>query len=134
MPETKLSPSCMKPISAEHEELVEQHLREDNLPEAVWPYWPINKVFKGQKALVTAANYGIGKTVALSLADAGADVVVNFVSRPEAAEEVLEHVTSHGGNAFAEYADENPLNDPPRWRNDHQTAGSLIIAMPGFCR
>src|SRR2546426_12654844 len=34
----------------------------------------------------TGANSGIGKAVALSLARAGADVVVNYVSRPEAAD------------------------------------------------
>jgi glucose 1-dehydrogenase len=63
-----------------------------------------NKVLKGQKALVTGANSGIGKAVALSLANAGADVVVNYVSRPEAAEEVVAHIISHGGNAFAHRA------------------------------
>ncbi|HVY70225.1 MAG TPA: SDR family oxidoreductase [Verrucomicrobiae bacterium] len=62
---------------------------------------PVSKVLKGQKALVTGANSGIGKALALSLAEAGADVVVNYVSRPEAAEEVVHHITSHGGRALA---------------------------------
>jgi len=53
---------------------------------------------------VTGANSGIGKAVALSLANAGADVVVNYVSRPEAAEEVVAHITGRGGNAFAHKA------------------------------
>src|SRR5258707_15118310 len=83
------------------EELMQQHLRDENLPEAVMPARSVNQVLKGQKALVTGANSGIGKAVALSLANAGADVVVNYVSRPEAAEEVVAHITSHGGNAFA---------------------------------
>jgi len=92
----------MTPMSAEHEDLMQQHLRDENLPEAVMPAMPINKVLKGQKALVTGANSGIGKAVALSLAHAGADVVVNYVSRPEAAEEVVAHITSHGGSSRSE--------------------------------
>src|SRR5260370_33896330 len=91
-------------MPSEHEELMHQHLRDEHLREAVMPGLRTNKVLKGQKALVTGANSGIGKAVALSLAQAGADVVVNYVSRPEAAEEVVEHITSHGGNAFAHQA------------------------------
>src|SRR5216117_3703507 len=103
--EIKLPPSrAMMPMPSEHEELMQQHLRDENLPEAVMPAIPINKVLKGQKALVTGANSGIGKAVAMSLANAGADVVVNYVSRPEAAEEVVKDITSRGGNAFAHKA------------------------------
>jgi glucose 1-dehydrogenase len=87
-----------------HVELMQQHLRDENLPEAVMPYCPINKVLKGQKALVTGANSGIGKAVALSLAHAGADVVVNYVSRPEAAEEVVKEASRCGANVYAHKA------------------------------
>src|SRR5258706_4419485 len=106
MPEVQLPPgrSVNMSMSCEHEELMQQHLREENLPEAVMPAMPVNKVLRGQKALVTGANSGIGKAVALSLARAGADVVVNYVSRPEAAEEVVKDITSHDGNAFAHKA------------------------------
>ena len=89
------------PMPAEHEELMQQHLREENLPAAVMPDVPVAKVLQGQKALVTGANSGIGKAVAISLARAGADVVVNYVSRPDAAEEVVADIISHGGKAFA---------------------------------
>src|SRR5439155_17652409 len=106
MPEIKLPPSrnLNMSMSSEHEELMQQHLRDENLAEAVMPAMPVNKVLKGQKALVTGANSGIGKAVALSLAKAGADVVVNYVSRPEAAEEVVARIASQGGSAFAHRA------------------------------
>src|SRR6266849_9375911 len=106
MPEIKLPPSRATNISmpSDLEELMQRHLRDENLPEAVMPAPHINKVLKGQKALVTGANSGIGQAVALALANAGADVFVNYVSRPEAAEEVVKDITSHGGNAFAHKA------------------------------
>src|SRR5436309_4296717 len=102
--EIKMTPSRRMPMSPQEEELMQQHLRDENLPEAVMPAMPVNKVLRGQKALVTGANSGIGKAVALSLARAGADVVVNYVSRPEAADEVVQYITSHGGNAFSHKA------------------------------
>jgi len=92
------------PMPAEHEELMQQHLRDENLPEAVMPAVPVAKVLKGQKALVTGANSGIGKAVAIALARAGADVVVNYVSRPEAAEEVIKECASWGVKAIAQRA------------------------------
>ena len=67
----------------------EVSLRGDSLPEKRLPAGSFNKVLKGQKALVTGANSGIGQGVALALGLAGADVVVNYVSRPEAAEAVV---------------------------------------------
>src|SRR6516225_2617005 len=106
MPEVKLLPGRMlSPLPTEHEELMQQHLRDENLPEAVMPATPINKVLKGQKALVTGANSGIGQAVALALARAGADVVVNFVSRPDAAEAVVNEAAKYGVNTYAYQAD-----------------------------
>ena len=90
-----------EPLPAEHHELMQQHLRDENLPEAVMPAVPHTKILKGQKALVTGANSGIGKAVALSLARAGADVVVNYVSRPEAAAEVVQEAMRWGVKAFS---------------------------------
>jgi glucose 1-dehydrogenase len=59
----------------------------------------------GQKALVTGANSGIGEAVALALGRAGADVVVNYVSGEERAEEVAGKIRSSGVAAFAHQAD-----------------------------
>ena len=60
---------------------------------------------KGQKALVTGANSGIGEGVARALAAAGADVVVNYVSRPEDAERLVAELKAAGVAAMAIRAD-----------------------------
>lgn len=70
------------------------------------PARPVPQVLIGQKALVTGANSGIGKAVAIGLAQAGADVVVNYVTRPEAAEEVVAKIRGTGrGDSYAHQAD-----------------------------
>ncbi|MBN9350027.1 MAG: SDR family oxidoreductase [Chitinophagaceae bacterium] len=60
---------------------------------------------KGQSALVTGANSGIGKAVAESLASAGANVVINYVSDPDSAQQMVTNIKAAGGNAIAIKAD-----------------------------
>ena len=60
---------------------------------------------KGQAALVTGANSGIGEGVAIALGAAGADVVVNYISSPETAEAVAEKIRAGGSRAIAIKAD-----------------------------
>ena len=63
------------------------------------------KLLTGQKALVTGANSGIGEAVAIGLARAGADVVVNYVTAPEAAQKVVEAIEAEGTKGLALEAD-----------------------------
>jgi glucose 1-dehydrogenase len=69
------------------------------------PTSPVTTLLKGQKALVTGANSGIGKAVAIALGSAGADVVVNYVRGENAANEVVDAVVKSGSRAVAIQAD-----------------------------
>jgi glucose 1-dehydrogenase len=70
-----------------------------------------NPKLKGQSALVTGANSGIGKAVAIALAMEGANVVINYVSHPEAADAMVQQITREGGNAIAVKADVSNENE-----------------------
>jgi glucose 1-dehydrogenase len=63
------------------------------------------QVLAGQVALVTGANSGIGKAVAISLGKAGADVIVNYVADATSAEAVAEEIEVAGNRAVAVKAD-----------------------------
>ncbi|MEU6083611.1 SDR family oxidoreductase [Streptomyces sp. NPDC047108] len=62
-------------------------------------------LLKGQKALVTGANSGIGKATAVALGRAGADVVVNYVADQAAADVVVKEIESFGVRSYAHEAD-----------------------------
>jgi glucose 1-dehydrogenase len=64
-----------------------------------------HKPLTHQKALVTGANSGIGKGVAIALGAAGADVVVNYVEGDDAANAVVDEIRRSGSNAIAHRAD-----------------------------
>jgi glucose 1-dehydrogenase len=69
------------------------------------PPMAVPKLLIGQKALVTGANSGIGKGVAIALGQAGADVVVNYVDGDDAANAVVEEIKKSGVKAYAHQAD-----------------------------
>jgi 3-oxoacyl-[acyl-carrier protein] reductase len=59
----------------------------------------------GKVALVTGGSRGIGRAIAVSLAEAGAAVAVNYRERATAAASVVEAITKSGGRAIALAAD-----------------------------
>ncbi len=65
----------------------------------------MNTRLDGRRALVTGANSGIGQAIALAFAEAGADVAVNYVTHPEAADAVVAQITAQGRRAIALHAD-----------------------------
>jgi glucose 1-dehydrogenase len=54
----------------------------------------------GKVALVTGSSQGIGQGIVLRLAQAGADVVINYRSNPDGAQETLDKVNSIGGKCY----------------------------------
>ena len=71
-------------------------------------------LLKGQTAIITGASRGIGKAIAVSLAEAGAEVIVNYSSSPEKAQEVVSLIETSGGKAYAvqaNVADESSVNE-----------------------
>ncbi len=60
---------------------------------------------RGQVAIVTGASRGIGRAIALALSAEGANVVVNYSSSSEAAQQVADEIVVGGGSASALQAD-----------------------------
>lgn len=60
---------------------------------------------KGQRALVTGASSGIGRAIAVALAEAGASVVINYHSQASEADAVTQEIKGRGGRALTLQAD-----------------------------
>ncbi|MEG6511606.1 3-oxoacyl-[acyl-carrier-protein] reductase [Desulforamulus ruminis] len=59
----------------------------------------------GKVAIVTGASRGIGRAIALTMAGAQADIVINYVGRADAAEETAEMIRQLGRKALVYQAD-----------------------------
>jgi len=73
---------------------------------------------KGRTALVTGGSRGIGRAVALALAEEGADVAVNYVSSEAGARDVVDHVRKMGRKAVLAQADVSDYPDTFRMAQD----------------
>jgi glucose 1-dehydrogenase len=86
------------------------------------------KPLKNQKALVTGANSGIGEACAIGLGEAGASVVVNYLSKPEEAERVVEIIRKSGSEAIAIECDVSREEQvQAMFKNTIETFGTLDI-------
>jgi len=62
-------------------------------------------LFKGKTAIVTGSSRGVGRATAVRLAEAGANVVINYLSRHAEADEVVAECQAKGVEAIAVQAD-----------------------------
>ena len=83
---------------------------------------------KGKVAVVTGASKGIGASIAKSLSDAGAAVVVNYSSSREGADRVVAEIAKNGGKAIAVQGDVSKTADMQRLFNEAKKAfGTLDV-------
>ncbi len=81
--------------------------------------------FQGKAALITGGSRGIGRAIALRLAECGADIVINYVRHRKNAEETVAAVEAHGVRCLAVKANvarEDHVEDmfeQIRQRHDH---------------
>lgn len=68
----------------------------------------------GKVAIVTGASSGIGRAIALRLADEGAALVVNYRTREQQADQVVAAIQAKGGTAVALQADMSRVSDARR--------------------
>ena len=66
---------------------------------------------QNQTAIVTGANSGLGRGIALAFAKAGANVVVNYHTNQDQADEVVALIAADGGHAIAVQADVGEESD-----------------------
>src|SRR5574340_204381 len=68
-------------------------------------------MFDQRVAIVTGGSRGIGRAIAVELGRLGYAVVVNYATRPDAAEETVREITEAGGRAVAARADVGSRED-----------------------
>jgi glucose 1-dehydrogenase len=69
---------------------------------------------KGKVAIVTGGNSGIGKSVVLALAEAGANIVIDYVANEQATEDLERQVVALGDRAIGVKADVSKVEDLER--------------------
>ncbi len=75
------------------------------------------ELFQDKTAIVTGASRGVGAATALRLAEAGANVVVNFLSRETEAEQIVELCKKQAARAIAVQGDVSVWQDAQNLAN-----------------
>lgn len=92
---------------------------------------------EGKTAIVTGGSRGIGKAIALNLAERGANVVVNYTSSPDKAALVVEEIKTMGREALAIKADvsnSEDVNNLIKEVGNHFTSIDILVNNAGITR
>ena len=85
-------------------------------------------LLNGKTALVTGSSRGIGRAIAIALAQAGADVVVNYVRREADAEAVAKEIAAFDRRCISIQADVSVAGDVERLvRTAEERVGPIDI-------
>ena len=85
-------------------------------------------ILKGKAAIVTGGSLGIGSAIALTLAEHGADVAINFRKHKEEADEIVRKIESTGRRGLAVRADVASFEDAGKMVDQvRETFGGLDI-------
>lgn len=98
---------------------------------------PANRSLQGKVAVVTGGSRGIGRGVSLRLAAMGARVIVNYVSRPENAEETVAAIREQGGEVEAvsfNVADSTETRDAFKQVLDNYGRIDILVNNAGITR
>src|SRR5215813_3172356 len=68
-------------------------------------------LLKNKVAIVTGGNSGIGKAIVLELAKEGASITIDYVSHPDATDELEKQIVALGGQAIGVDADVSKVAD-----------------------
>jgi glucose 1-dehydrogenase len=94
-------------------------------------------LLKGQTALVTGANSGIGAAIVKAMAAAGANVGVNYIVNEDAADRIVKQITEDGGSAVALKADiskEDDVTNMFKALTDRFGALDILVSNAGIQR
>lgn len=70
-----------------------------------------NRILMGKNAVVTGASRGLGRSIALKLAELGANVILNYRSSANSVEEVVKAIEEKGVKALAVQGDVSSFED-----------------------
>ena len=108
-----------------------RHRKEEAIEEATFPIdfaSSARRPLSGRTCVVTGASRGIGRAIAIELAQLGGEVVVNYHSSPDAAEGVLERVEEADTTGITVQADVADVNEVESMAEAvHEELGSVDV-------